>query len=175
MTSIARIQSHVLHVSPKTNWWFLSVTDSSGAMGWGEGSLNGWEPMLDTVCQQWQTDWLGLDLAHAQHQVRAAPASPGGLVGNTVVSAFLQAVLAVQAQHAACAPHTLLGPVQRQAVPLLVADAPLVGTGMEARAALDTGDVLLSGIDGTVSFVDAHRIVIEGKALFKAERRPYAD
>ena len=53
--------------------------------------------------------------------------------------------------------------MQRQAVPLLVADAPLVGTGMEARAALDTGDVLLSGIDGTVTFVDAHRIVIEGK------------
>jgi galactonate dehydratase len=118
MTTIARIESHVLHVSPKTNWWFLSVTDSSGAEGWGEGSLNGWEPMLDTVCQQWQTDWLGLDLEHVQQQVRAAPASPGGLVGNTVVSAFLQAVLALQAQHAACAPHTLLGPVQRQAVPL---------------------------------------------------------
>ena len=33
MTTIARIQSHVLHVSPKTNWWFLSVTDSSGAVG----------------------------------------------------------------------------------------------------------------------------------------------
>ncbi len=53
--------------------------------------------------------------------------------------------------------------MQRQAVPLLVADAPLVGTGMEARAALDTGDVLLAGINGTVTFVDAHRIVIEGK------------
>ena len=34
--------------------------------------------------------------------------------------------------------------MQRQAVPLLKADAPLVGTGMERRAALDTGDVLLS-------------------------------
>src|SRR6202035_3124310 len=32
---------------------------------------------------------------------------------------------------------------RRQAVPLLKADAPLVGTGMERRAALDTGDVLL--------------------------------
>ena len=34
--------------------------------------------------------------------------------------------------------------MQRQAVPLLKADAPLVGTGMERRAALDTGDVLLA-------------------------------
>ncbi len=34
--------------------------------------------------------------------------------------------------------------MQRQAVPLLKADAPLIGTGMERRAALDTGDVLLA-------------------------------
>ncbi len=53
--------------------------------------------------------------------------------------------------------------MQRQAVPLLVPDAPLVGTGMERRAALDTGDVLLSEIDGTVAYVDAEQIVIEGK------------
>ena len=111
MTTIARIDSHVLHVSNKTNWWFLSVTDSSGAVGWGEGSLNGWEPMLDTVCQQWRSDWQGLNLDQAQQQVRAAPASPGGLVGNTVVSAFLQAVLGLQAQHALSAPHPLLGPL----------------------------------------------------------------
>jgi DNA-directed RNA polymerase subunit beta len=52
--------------------------------------------------------------------------------------------------------------MQRQAVPLLTTDAPLVGTGMELRAALDTGDVLLSGAAGTVAFVDATEIVVEG-------------
>jgi DNA-directed RNA polymerase subunit beta len=51
--------------------------------------------------------------------------------------------------------------MQRQAVPLLKADAPLVGTGMERRAALDTGDVLLSENGGTVEYVDADRIVVE--------------
>jgi DNA-directed RNA polymerase subunit beta len=51
--------------------------------------------------------------------------------------------------------------MQRQAVPLLKADAPLVGTGMERRAALDTGDVLLTRDAGTVDFVDANQIVIE--------------
>ncbi len=51
--------------------------------------------------------------------------------------------------------------MQRQAVPLLKTDAPLVGTGMERRAALDTGDVLLATNSGTVDFVDANRIVIE--------------
>ncbi len=52
--------------------------------------------------------------------------------------------------------------MQRQAVPLLKTDAPLVGTGMERRAALDTGDVLLARNAGTVEFVDANRIVVEG-------------
>jgi DNA-directed RNA polymerase subunit beta len=51
--------------------------------------------------------------------------------------------------------------MQRQAVPLLKTDAPLVGTGMERRAALDTGDVLLALNTGTVDFVDANRIVVE--------------
>ena len=50
--------------------------------------------------------------------------------------------------------------MQRQAVPLLKTDAPLVGTGMERRAALDTGDVLLAQHDGVVDFVDATRIVV---------------
>jgi len=48
----------------------------------------------------------------------------------------------------------------RQAVPLLKTDAPLVGTGLERRAALDSGDVLLAKNDGTVDYVDATRIVI---------------
>jgi DNA-directed RNA polymerase subunit beta len=51
--------------------------------------------------------------------------------------------------------------MQRQAVPLLVTDAPLVGTGMERRAAIDTGDVVLARRGGTVSYVDAERIVID--------------
>jgi DNA-directed RNA polymerase subunit beta len=51
--------------------------------------------------------------------------------------------------------------MQRQAVPLLKTDAPLVGTGMELRAALDTGDVLLAKNPGTVAFVDATAIVVE--------------
>ena len=49
--------------------------------------------------------------------------------------------------------------MQRQAVPLLKTDAPLIGTGMERRAALDTGDVLLARNAGTVAYVDADAIV----------------
>src|SRR6476620_11696790 len=50
--------------------------------------------------------------------------------------------------------------MQAQAVPLLQADSPLIGTGMERRAALDTGDVILAEEDGEVVYVDAEKIVI---------------
>src|SRR5256884_6474351 len=53
--------------------------------------------------------------------------------------------------------------MQRQAVPLLKSEAPLVGTGMERRAAMDTGDVLLAGSAGEVTYVDADSILVEGK------------
>jgi DNA-directed RNA polymerase subunit beta len=51
--------------------------------------------------------------------------------------------------------------MQRQAVPLLKTEAPLIGTGMERRAAVDTGDVVIAREDGTVSYVDAQEIVVE--------------
>ncbi len=51
--------------------------------------------------------------------------------------------------------------MQRQAVPLMVTEAPLVGTGIEHRAAIDTGDVVLSRGDGTVVAADAEHVLIE--------------
>jgi len=53
--------------------------------------------------------------------------------------------------------------MQRQAVPLMIPQAPLVGTGVEYRAAVDTGDVVMSRSAGAVIDVDAERIVVEGK------------
>ncbi len=50
--------------------------------------------------------------------------------------------------------------MQRQAVPLLRSEAPYVGTGMEFRAATDTGDVLLARNEGTVERVMADRITV---------------
>ena len=53
--------------------------------------------------------------------------------------------------------------MQRQAVPLMIAQAPLVGTGVEYRAAIDSGDVVLARQAGKVADVEAERIVVEGK------------
>jgi DNA-directed RNA polymerase subunit beta len=51
--------------------------------------------------------------------------------------------------------------MQRQAVPLLRTDAPLVGTGMEAVVARDSGVTVVAKRDGTVVSVDASRIVLK--------------
>lgn len=50
--------------------------------------------------------------------------------------------------------------MQRQAVPLLKTEAPIVGTGLEARAARDSGAVLIAEEEGTVEYVDGFKIVI---------------
>jgi DNA-directed RNA polymerase subunit beta len=51
--------------------------------------------------------------------------------------------------------------MQRQAVPLLRPERPLVGTGLEAQAARDSGMVIVSQSDGEVSYVDAKEIRIK--------------
>lgn len=48
--------------------------------------------------------------------------------------------------------------MQRQAVPLLRPERPLVGTGLEAQAARDSGMVITSRVDGEVTYVDANYI-----------------
>ena len=51
--------------------------------------------------------------------------------------------------------------MQRQAVPLLKAEAPIVGTGLEKRVALDSRTLLYAEGAGTVTYVDAKKIVIK--------------
>jgi len=57
---------------------------------------------------------------------------------------------------------TLMGAnMQRQAVPLLVPEAPIVGTGVEYIAARDSGSTVLSKADGIVEYADAKKIIIK--------------
>lgn len=51
--------------------------------------------------------------------------------------------------------------MQRQAVPLLRPQAPIVGTGLERRVALDSRTIVLAEGDGEVHYVDANKIVIK--------------
>ncbi|HLE38495.1 MAG TPA: DNA-directed RNA polymerase subunit beta [Acidimicrobiia bacterium] len=51
--------------------------------------------------------------------------------------------------------------MQRQAVPLLRAEAPLVGTGVEDRVAFDSGDIIIAPEDGEIAEVTGDRIVMK--------------
>jgi DNA-directed RNA polymerase subunit beta len=59
------------------------------------------------------------------------------------------------------ATRTLLGAnMQRQAVPIINPESPIVGTGKEYRAAKDSGSALIALRDGIVEYVDAKKILI---------------
>ncbi len=70
--------------------------------------------------------------------------------------------------------------MQRQAVPLLRAEAPIVGTGMEGRVARDSRAAIVAEGDGVVEYVDAKRIVVrynrsaqERKVAFEEPEKEY--
>ena len=62
--------------------------------------------------------------------------------------------------------------MQRQAVPLVRAEAPYIGTGIEARAASDAADMILAEDDGEVTAVDGTTITVEYKNA-KPKKRIY--
>ena len=53
--------------------------------------------------------------------------------------------------------------MQRQAVPLLKPTVPLVGTGMEYRAAVDTGEIIVARRAGAVEEVDSQKVIVRAK------------
>ena len=61
--------------------------------------------------------------------------------------------------------------MQRQAVPLITAEAPYIGTGVEARAANDAADMVVALEDGVVTDVDGTQITVEYKTLGKVVTR----
>ena len=67
--------------------------------------------------------------------------------------------------------------MQRQAVPLLKPERPLVGTGLEAQAARDSGMVIVSRTDGDVVYVDATeiRVRVGGQRLVAGDNEKTGD
>ena len=59
--------------------------------------------------------------------------------------------------------------MQKQATPCLVPEAPFVATGIEAKAVLDTGRVVVAPEDGTITHVDAKKVIFESKKGKKHE------
>src|SRR5207245_10491864 len=60
--------------------------------------------------------------------------------------------------------------MQRQAVPLLVAEPPIVATGLERAVAINSGMVVKAQQDGTVTYVDSTRVIIDHNHIYKLRK-----
>jgi DNA-directed RNA polymerase subunit beta len=60
--------------------------------------------------------------------------------------------------------------MQRQAVPLLVAEPPIVATGLEKAVAMNSGMIVRAPHDGTITYVDSNRVIIDHNTIFKLRK-----
>ena len=113
---IERIDALVLHVSAKTNWFFMRVTADNGLTGIGEASLNGWEAEQFAHVERLKPQLVGKTLDEAAPQLCVYAHSPGGLIASSVISALEQAVTDLRAKQAGLPLHALLGKARRKTV-----------------------------------------------------------
>jgi DNA-directed RNA polymerase subunit beta len=118
------------------------------------GKLKG--PLLTA---RYQTDFVTVSV----DQIQYMDISPKQMVG---VSAGLIPFLEHDDANRA-----LMGSnMQRQAVPLLIAEPPVVATGLEKSVAYNSGMVVKAGRDGTVTYVDSTRIVLDHTDIYKMRK-----
>ncbi|HVN33839.1 MAG TPA: mandelate racemase/muconate lactonizing enzyme family protein [Casimicrobiaceae bacterium] len=120
MTAVSGVETVVVNVSPKTNWVFVAVTTDDGDTGWGECSLNGWEPLLVACAAMRAPRAVGCDIddsGRLARFTRCIPHSPGGTVGRAVLSAIEQACTDLRARRAGEPISALLGGLARASIP----------------------------------------------------------
>ena len=92
MSSIAGITPFVVNLSPKSNWFFVRVTDDAGLHGYGEATLYGREPQQLEALERSSAALLGRSTSQALERVHAEPLQGAGLVASSVLSALEQAL-----------------------------------------------------------------------------------
>ncbi len=60
--------------------------------------------------------------------------------------------------------------MQRQAVPLLIAEPPIVATGLEHAVAMNSGMIVKAPADATVTYVDSSKIVLDNNQVYKLRK-----
>jgi DNA-directed RNA polymerase subunit beta len=119
-----------------------------------DGKLKG-----PTVIARYQTDFHTVPVDHVQY----IDISPKQMVG---VSAGLIPFLEHDDANRA-----LMGSnMQRQAVPLLVAEPPIVATGLEKAVALNSGMIVRAAQSGTVTHVDSTQVVLDNTHVYKLRK-----
>jgi galactonate dehydratase len=163
MAAIAALDPIVVNISAKTNWTFIAITTDDGATGWGECSLNGWEPLLTAYATMLAPGAIGQDI-DATTVTRYVPHSPGGLVAHAVRSAIEQALVDLHAQRAGKSVAALLERSPRSRVPAYaninrgVTQRSPAGFADAARRAVAAGyrAVKIAPFDGVVAADAAH-------------------
>lgn len=142
---ITDIRPLVFNVTAKTNWFFLKVTLSDGAYGYGEASLNGWERPMLAYLGDVRDALVGNTVADVRPLLRTFPNSPGGLVANAIRSGLEQALLDAEARARGLPVHALLGEQRRTRVRMYAninratVDRSPAGCAQSARAAIEQG------------------------------------
>ena len=120
----------------------------------GDGKFHG-----NALTARFQTDFVSVQAAHIEY----VDISPKQMVG---VSAGLIPFLEHDDANRA-----LMGSnMQRQAVPLLISEPPIVATGLEKPVAQNSGMVVRAGQDGTITYVDSTRIIIDHTMIHKLRK-----
>lgn len=159
MSCVTSIEAFAVNISPRTNWTFVAVRTDGGVTGWGECSLNRWEPLLAAYVDGLATDLTGRDIRTAAKGTRYIPHSPGGLVAHAVRSAVEQAITDVEAQMAGLPLHRWIGTSRRSSVPAYaninrgVKSRSPEGFANAARAAVAAGYrcIKLAPFDGVIA------------------------
>ena len=144
MTRISAVDLLVVNVTPRTNWCFLLVRADGGLTGLGECSLANHEAQLRAAAQRLSTSVVGEDARARNRLARVLPHAPAGLVSQTLLSAFEQALWDLAGQEADVPIHVLLGGALRQPVPLYAninrgAARNPAGFAAAARRAVEAG------------------------------------
>ncbi|MCI0754884.1 mandelate racemase/muconate lactonizing enzyme family protein [Teichococcus vastitatis] len=107
-----------VQVTPKTNWCFLLVRTDAGLTGLGECTLANQEAALETEARRLAASVVGQDPLGRNRLCQVLPHAPGGIVAQTVQSAFEAALWDIAGQEAAAPVHRLLGGALRERLAL---------------------------------------------------------
>lgn len=155
---IKKITPFVVNLSPKSNWFFVRVESDDEVEGYGEATLYGWEKLQLAYLEQLSAGLIGRSAEQALGEVRVQPASPGGLVASSIISALEQALTDVRARAAGRPLYQTLASPQRTAIRMYAninrrtEDRTLPGFATSARAAVAQGygAIKIAPFDGVV-------------------------
>jgi galactonate dehydratase len=142
---VTAIESRIVHVNARTNWYFVRVRTDAGIDGIGEASLNGYERLLDALLADLSPRLVGAALDDGDEALATYPHATAGLVSHALKSAIRQAYVDARARADGVPAWQLLGGAKRDRVPVYAnvnratRDRSPAGCAASARSAVAQG------------------------------------